>query len=77
MDSTLVIKNSHTYYKNLLVIEMKYYAHAHRGTATHKEDNQEIPHAYESNMAMMVCVMIKRNGGSCMAIYLRMAMEMS
>ena len=28
MDSTLVIKNSHTYCKNLLVIETKYYAHA-------------------------------------------------
>ena len=32
MDSTLVIKNSHTYWKNLLVIETKYYAHAPRGT---------------------------------------------
>ena len=31
MDSTLVIKNSHTYCKNLLVIEAKYYAHAPRG----------------------------------------------
>ena len=31
MDSTLVIKNSHTYCKNLLVIETKYYAHAPRG----------------------------------------------
>ena len=31
MDSTLVIKNSHTYCKNLLVIKMKYYAHAPRG----------------------------------------------
>ena len=31
MDSTLVIKNSHTYCKNLLVIETKYYAHASRG----------------------------------------------
>ena len=28
---TLVIKNSHTYCKNLLVIETKYYAHAPRG----------------------------------------------
>ena len=48
---TLVIKNSHTYCKNLLVIKTKYYAHAPRGidwqedhrsspTATHKEDNQ-------------------------------------
>ena len=56
MDSTLVIKNSHTYCKNLLVIEMKYYAHAPRGdrlvgkdhrsspTATHKDDNQRTPH---------------------------------
>ena len=52
MDSTLVIKNLHTYRKNLLVIETKYYAHAPRGgrlvgkdhrsspTATYKEDNQ-------------------------------------
>ena len=30
MDSTLVIKNTHTYCKNLLVIEIKYYAHAPR-----------------------------------------------
>ena len=56
MDSTLVIKNSHTYCKNLLVIETKYYAHAPRGgrlvgkdhrsspTATHKEDNARTPH---------------------------------
>ena len=29
-DSTLVIKNSHTYCKNLLVIEPKYYTHAPR-----------------------------------------------
>ena len=29
----------------------------------------------QNNMTMMVCVIIKRNGGSCMAIYLRMAME--
>ena len=52
MDSTLVLKNSHTYCKNLLVIETKYYVHAPRGdrlvgkdhrsspTVTHKEDNQ-------------------------------------
>ena len=31
MDSTLVIKNSHTCCKNLLVIETKYYAHSPRG----------------------------------------------
>ena len=31
MDSTLVIKNSHTYCKNILVIKMKYYARAPRG----------------------------------------------
>jgi hypothetical protein len=31
MDSTLVIKNSHTYCKNLLAIETKYYTHAPRG----------------------------------------------
>ena len=31
MDSILVIKNSHTYCKKLLVIETKYYAHAPRG----------------------------------------------
>ena len=30
-DSTLVIRKSHTYCKNLLVIEAKYYAHAPRG----------------------------------------------
>ena len=30
----------------------------------------------QSNMTMMVRVIIKRNNGSCMAIYLRMAMEM-
>ena len=30
-DSTLVIKNSHTYCKNLLFIKTKYYAHAPRG----------------------------------------------
>ena len=30
----------------------------------------------QSNMTMMVCVIIKWNGGSCMAIYLGMAMEM-
>ena len=52
MDSTLVIKNSHTYCKNLQVIKTKHYVHAPRGdrlvgkdhrsspTATHKEDNQ-------------------------------------
>ena len=28
---SIVIKNSHTYCKNLLVIEIKYYAHAPRG----------------------------------------------
>ena len=28
---TLVVKNSHTYCKNLLVSETKYYAHAPRG----------------------------------------------
>ena len=55
MNSTLVIKNSHTYCNNLLVIETKYYTHAPRGrlvgkdhrsspTATHKEDNQITPH---------------------------------
>ena len=56
MDSTLVIKNSHTYCKNILVIETKYYTHAPRGdrlvgkdhrsspTATHKEENQITPH---------------------------------
>ena len=61
MDSTLVIKNSHTYCKNLLVIETKYYAHAPRGdrlvgkdhrsspTATHKEDNQKINYAPTSS----------------------------
>src|SRR3990170_2899015 len=61
MDSTLVIKNSHTYCKNLLVIETKYYAHAPRGdrlvgkdhrsspTATHKEDSQKINHAPTSS----------------------------
>ena len=27
----IFIKNSHTYCKNLLVIEMKYYAHAPKG----------------------------------------------
>ena len=31
MDSTLVIKNSYTYWKNLQVIKAKYYAHAPRG----------------------------------------------
>ena len=31
MDSTLVIKNSHTYCKNLLVIKTKYNAHDPRG----------------------------------------------
>ena len=31
MASTLVIKNSHTYCKNLQVIKTKYYTHAHRG----------------------------------------------
>ena len=31
MDSTLVMKNSPTYCKNLLAIETKYYAHAPRG----------------------------------------------
>ena len=30
----------------------------------------------KSNMTMMVRVIIKRKGGSCMAIYLGMAMEM-
>ena len=30
----------------------------------------------QSNMTMMVRVIIKRNGGSCMEIYLGMAMEM-
>ena len=61
MDSTLVVKNSHTYCKNLLVIETKYYAHAPRGgrlvgkdhrsspTATHKEDNQKLNHAPTSS----------------------------
>src|SRR3989337_4272216 len=61
MDSTLVIKNSHTYCKSLLAIETKYYAHAPRGdrlvgkyhrsspTATHKEDNQKINHAPTSS----------------------------
>ena len=61
MDSTLVIKNSHTYCKTLLVIETKYYTHAPRGdrlegkdhrsspTATHKEDNQIINHAPTSS----------------------------
>ena len=33
-------------------------------------------HAYDNNMTMMVCVIKKWNGGSCMAIYLGMAMEM-
>ena len=59
MDSTLVIKNSHTYCKNLLVIETKYYANAPRGdrlvgkdhrsspTATHKEDNQRNPPCFK------------------------------
>ena len=57
MNSTLVIKNSHTYCKNLLVIETRYYAHAPRGdrlvgkdhrsspTATHKEGTQRTPRA--------------------------------
>ena len=61
MDSTLVIKNSHTYCKNLQVIKAKYYVHAPRGgrlvgkdhrsspTATHKEDNQKINHAPTSS----------------------------
>ena len=51
MDSTLVIKNSHTYCKNLLVIETTYYGmllgdrlvgkdHCSSLNATHKEDNQ-------------------------------------
>ena len=31
----------------------------------------------QSNMKMMVCVIIKLNGGSCMAIYLGIAMKMS
>ena len=31
MDSTLAIKNSHTYYQNSLAIKAKYYTHAPRG----------------------------------------------
>ena len=60
MDSTLVIKNSRTYCKNLLVIEMKYYVcsqgdrlvgkdRCSSPTATHKEDNQNINHAPTSS----------------------------
>jgi hypothetical protein len=61
MDSTLVINYTHTYCKNLLAIETKYYTHALRGdrlvgkdhrsspTATHKEDNQKINHAPTSS----------------------------
>ena len=52
MDSTLVIKNPHTYCKSLLAIETKYYAHGLVGkdqrsspTATHIEDNLKINHA--------------------------------
>ena len=57
MDSTLVIKNSNTYCKNLLVIETKYYAHAPRGrvlvgvnhcaipTSTQRMTIKEILHA--------------------------------
>ena len=39
-------------------------------------DSIPMAHAYEDNMTMMVCVIIKRNGGCSMAIYLGMAMEM-
>ena len=35
MDSTLVINNTHTYCKNLLVMEAKYYAHA--PTSSHND----------------------------------------
>ena len=56
MDSTLVIKNSHTYWKNLQVIKNlgttrmllggRLVGKDHRSspTATHKEDNQITPH---------------------------------
>ena len=56
MDSTLVIKNSHTYCKNLQVIKNlgttrmllggRLVGKDHRSspTATHKEDNQRTPH---------------------------------
>ena len=56
MDSTLVIKNSHTYCKNLQVIKNlgttrmllgdRLVGKDHRSspTATHKEDNQITPH---------------------------------
>ena len=57
MDSTLVIKNSHTYCKNLQVIKNlgttrmllgdRLVGKDHRSspTATHKESNQRTPHA--------------------------------
>ena len=55
MDSTLVIKNSHTYCKNLLVMETstmrmllggRLVGKDHRSspTATHKDDNLRTPH---------------------------------
>ena len=68
MDSTLVIKNSYTYCKNLQVIKAKYYAHAPRGdrlvgkdhrwspTATHKEDNQKVNPAPTSSHNSSPCV---------------------
>ena len=59
MDSTLVIKNSHTYCKILLAIETKQTCsqrdrlvgkdHHSSPTATHKEDNQRINHAPTSS----------------------------
>ena len=56
MDSTLVIKNSHTYCKNLEVIKNQVLRACSKGdrlvgkdhrsspTGTHKEDNQITPH---------------------------------
>ena len=39
MDSTLVIKKSHTYCKNLQVIKEKYYAHAPRAIDVGERSN--------------------------------------
>src|SRR6187200_3279735 len=41
MDSTLVVKNTHNYWKNLQVISTKYYTHAPRGRVGRSEPSRD------------------------------------
>ncbi|EMS58317.1 Thioredoxin-like 3-2, chloroplastic [Triticum urartu] len=54
MDSTLIIKNSYTYCKNLEVIKAKYYAHAPRGIDCEEQLDRALAEAQQRGVPIVV-----------------------